>query len=206
PKPTGPMPGWETIPIDETTCKNNPAHHVPGTAPKTILPQALVEPAFTSAVRSVVGKEPTTAEAVWTDFSQKARGPRGYLAVEVPMDNGNGQLQLEAEAFPGTPTQMADASLYGYGDCRPPARHVMPDGTVLQLFQANSLHPEQPTQHLQVFRPDGSRYVVTAAGWSEADMVPIGGGGYGIEGGRGKLPVTQEQLADIAIALLKGLG
>ncbi len=206
-KPTGPMPGWKTIPIDEGTCTKNPAHSVPGTPPETILPQTRVQPAFTSAVESVVGAGVKVTERSWTEYSPKADGPRGYLAVEVPMDNGFGQLQLEAQVFPGTPTQIADATLYAYGDCRPPARHVMPDGTVLQLFQPDFLRPERPMQHLQVYRPDGRYYVITAAGWSEADMVPISGSsGFTVEGGRGKLPVTQQQLADIATGMVQKLG
>ncbi|GAB1511909.1 hypothetical protein [Actinophytocola sp. KF-1] len=206
PTPTGPLPGWETIQVDKTTCQRKPLQSVPGRPPSTLLPQSVVQPAFTSAIESVVGVGTTATEAVWEDYSPKAQGPRGYLAVEVPMDNGNGQLQLEAEVYPGTPAQMADASLFTYGDCKPPARHVMPDGTVLQLFQPNPYHPEQPMQHLQVYRPDGRMYVITAAGWSDADLVPLGGGGYTVEGGRGKLPVTQQQLADIATGLVAKLG
>ncbi len=204
--PAGPLPGWEPIPIDEETCKQNPLRHVPGTPPSTILPKALVRPAFTDAVESVVGVGAKVIEATWIDHSPKVGGPRGYVVAEVPMDNGFGQLQLEAGVFPGTPAQMADASVHAYGDCRPPARHVMPDGTVLQLFQPDFVDPEQPTQHLQVYRPDGREYVVTAAGWSAADLVPAGGGGYWIRGGRGKLPVTQEQLAAVATALVGELG
>ncbi|MDQ3790605.1 MAG: hypothetical protein M3422_25635, partial [Actinomycetota bacterium] len=87
-KPTGPMPGWEWIPIDEEACEKNGVSHVPGTPPPTILPQAVVQSAFTGAVESATGVEATTVESDWTEYAQKAGGPRGYLAVEVPMDNG----------------------------------------------------------------------------------------------------------------------
>lgn len=122
------------------------------------------------------------------------------------MDNGNGELQLEAYVYGGTPVEMADASLYAYGDCKAPARRVLDDGTVLQLFQLENRNPEQPSQHLQIYRPDGREYIITAAGWSEEDMAPVAGGGYTYEGGRGKLPATGKQLAEIATRMVAILG
>ncbi|MFI7674832.1 hypothetical protein [Actinophytocola sp. NPDC049390] len=202
--PTGSLPGWETIPLDEATCEV--PRHVPGTPPTSILPEERVRPVFVDVVESALGARPTVSEASWTEHSPKAGGPRGYLAVEIVMDNGNGQLQLEAGAFPGTPEQIADASLNAYGDCRPPARRVMPDGTVLQLFPADVRRPEQPAQHVQIYRPNGLQYVLTAAGWSAADMVPADGGGHWVDGGRGKLPVTEERLAYTASLLVNKLG
>lgn len=206
PAPTGPLPGWRTMEIDASTCKQNPLINVPGTPPDTLLPEVLVTAAFTGAIEAVRGPLAGAATAQWEEYSPKAEGPRGYVEAEVPMDNGNGQLQLEAQVYGGTPTARADAELYAYGDCRPPARHVLADGTVLQMFQADTRSPEQPTQHLRVYRPDGRVYIVTAAGWSEADMVPVGGGAYMTKGGRGKLPTTDEQLAEIATRLVAKLG
>lgn len=204
--PEGALPGWQLMPIDEVACKVNPLPKLHGTPPDALLPQAVVQPAFNEAVESITGAVANVGDAIWMDHSPKANGPRGYLVVEIPMDNGNGQLQLEAEVYPGSPEEMADASLYSYGDCKPPSRRVLDDGTVLQLFQADFYNPEQPTQHLQVYRPDGRIYVVTAAGWSEADMVPVGEGASTIEGGRGKLPTTGKQLAEIATGLVANLG
>lgn len=204
--PAGPLPGWETIPIDEVTCKQNPLINVPGTPPDRLLPQSVVEPAFTNAVQAVTGPVAGAATAQWEEYSPKADGPRGYVEAEIPMDNGNGQLQLEAYVYAGSPVAHSDASLYAYGDCKPPARHILADGTVLQLFQAETRNPEQPMQHVQVYRPDGREYIITAAGWSEADMVPVGGGAYTIEGGRGKLPTTEAQLAELATRMVTNLG
>jgi hypothetical protein len=206
PAPTGPLPGWETMELDESTCKQNPLINVPGTPPDSLLPEAIVTSAFTGAIETVRGPMAGAATTQWEDYSQKANGPRGYVVAEVPMDNGNGQLQLEAQVYGGTPTAMADASLYAYGDCRPPARHTLPDGTVLQMFQRDDFHPEQPMQHLQIYRPDGREYIITAAGWSEADMVPVGGGAYTTRGGRGELPTTEVQLVEIATKLVAKLG
>lgn len=206
PAPAGPLPGWETIPIDETTCKQNPLINVPGTPPDSLLPESVVKPAFIDAVQTVVGQVPMATTAQWEEYSPKAVGPRGYVQTEIGMDNGNGQLQLEAYVYGGTPEAVANASLYAYGDCKPPARHVLADGTVLQLFQAETRDPEQPMQHLQIYRPDGREYIITTAGWSEADMIPLGGGAYSVDGGRGKLPTTEAQLAEIAKGLVTNLG
>lgn len=207
PAPTGPLPGWETIEIDESTCKQNPLINVPGTPPDALLPREVVQPAFTNAVEAVTGPVASANTAQWEAYSPKADGPRGYVEVEVPMAGGNGQLQLEAYVYGGTPTAMADASLYSYGDCKPPARHTLPDGTVLQMFQRDDFNPEQPMQHLQVYRPDGRQYVITSAGWSQADMVPVADStAYKIEGGRGDLPTDDAQLAEIATTLVANLG
>jgi hypothetical protein len=207
PTPTGPLPGWRTIEIDESDCKKTPVIHVPGTPPDSLLPQAVVHPAFISAVEAVTGRGVSANTEQWVMYSPKANGPRGYIEVEVPMANGNGQLQLEAYVYGGTPTAMADASLYSYGDCKPPARRTLDDGTVLQLFQRNAFNPEQPSQHLQIWRPDGRQYVITSAGWSQADMVPVEGStAFSIEGGRGDLPTDDAQLAEIATKLVANLG
>lgn len=204
--PTAPATVWEPQPVDEETCKQNPLNNVPGTPQGTLLPKNVVELAFTGAIVDVVSPDLIPLSADWQEHSQKADGPRGYIVVEIPMGNGNGQLQLEATVFPGTPTQMADASLYTYGDCTAPMRHTLADGTVMQLFQADRRDPEQPTQHLQVYRPDGRMYIVTAAGWGQQDYVPAAGGGHFIVGGRGKLPVTEQQLSEIAETMLTRLG
>jgi hypothetical protein len=207
PKPAGPLPGWETIPIDEATCKQNPLQNVPGKPPETLLPRNVVETVFTSAIVDVVGPKMIPLDTIWEEYSPKAEGPRGYVVAEIPMDNGNGQLQLEAQVYPGTPTQMADASLYSYGDCKAPARRTLDDGTVMQLYQPDFVHPEQPMQHLQIYRPDGREYIVTAAGWGEQDYVQAGDGQGGfIEGGRGKLPATEAQLAKLAEYMVPKLG
>ncbi len=207
PGPTGPLPGWRTIEIDTATCKQNPLINVDGTPPDKLLPQAVVESAFSDAVVKVTGPVASAITGRWEEYSPKADGPRGYLRAEVPMANGNGQLQLEAYVYAGTPTAQADASLYAYGDCRPPARHTLPDGTVLQMFQREGHNPEQPSQHLQIYRPDGREYIVTAVGWSEADMVPVAGSSaLAVEGGRGDLPTDDAQLAEVAVTFVAKLG
>jgi hypothetical protein len=204
--PTEPTTVWETQPVDAETCKQNPLHNVPGKPPESLLPKSVVEPAFTDAIVDVAHPNLVPLSADWQEYSPKVNGPRGYIAVEIPMGDDYGQLQLEAAVFPGTPTQVADASLYAYGDCKAPSRRTLVDGTIMQLFQADRRDPEQPSQHLQIYRPDGRMYIVTAAGWGEQDYVPAAGGGHFIVGGRGELPVTEQQLVAIAETMVTRLG
>ena len=49
--------------------------------------------------------------------------------------------------------------------------------------------------------------MITAAGWSEQDYVPASdSSAYSIDGGRGKLPTTEAQLAEIAENMVAKLG
>jgi len=212
--PAGPahvLPGWQqtTMPPDVVEsggyCQLRDTAEPPN--PNSVfLAEGRVKPAFVDAVGETLGDVPTVAMSDWQVNSGKTGAPRGYVAVEVPMVGGNGQLQLEVDPYIGTPTEMADLALAAYGNCEPPARRVLDDGTVLQLYAADWFNPEQPHQALQIYQPEGVQLVVTSAGWSEADMVPIGGGGSTIEGGRGALPTTDAELAEIARALVQNMG
>jgi hypothetical protein len=206
PPAPGPLPGWAYVGSPDGRCATNSVQNLPEAPDMPLLPVEVVETAFTKAVQRVLGDVPATVSRYWLTTSPKHDAPAGYLTVEVPMTNGNGQIQLEAYHYGGTPTQVADASLDVYGLCTPPARHVMADGTILQLYPVNDFTPEQPTQALQIYRPDGRQFIVTAAGYSEADRVPLGGEISTIEGGRGALPTTERQLTDVALMLVFGLG
>jgi len=210
---TGPahvLPGWRqtTMPPDVVVSgefcqlRNTPLSPNPD---DVLLAEGRVRPAFVDAVGQILGDVPTVAMSEWQVNSQKTGGPRGYVAVEVPMAGGNGQLQLEVDPYVGTPTEIADLSLAAYGNCEPPARRVLDDGTVLQLYAADWFNAKQPHQALQIYQPSGLQLIVTSAGWSEADMVPIADGGTTIEGGRGALPTTDGELAKVALGLVTKL-
>lgn len=207
PPPTGGfkiVPGWDVV-----VTRNSPAGQcdpamtmLPPEPEIDILPQDIVQPAFVSAVKSVTRKAPSVAMAEWEAHSPKAVGPRGYVAVEFPVANGNAQVQLEAVRYGGTPIEFADASVTTYGNCTaPPLRRTLSDGTVMQLYPPNSPDTPAPTQPLQIYRPDNRLYIVTAAGYAEGDKTPNGG----MRGGRGAVPLTAEQLADVATELVANL-
>jgi hypothetical protein len=195
-------PGWEQMAFpDGMSCRDVPVAQLPPEPDITILPRAVVETAFTSAVAGVVGKQPAVTMAEWVERSPKQEGPRGYLAVEVPMAGGNGEVQLEVVRYGGTPEEIADASLSVYGNCVPPLRMSLGDGTVLQLYPVNGADTAAPTRPVQIYRPGNRMYIVTAAGYSQDDATPHGG----LAGGRGALPLTRQQLAQVAVDLVRGL-
>jgi hypothetical protein len=132
--------------------------------------------------------------------------PSGFVDAVVEMDNGNGELQLEALRFGGTPVEFADWARMAYGNCEPPWRRVLDDGTVLQLFQVDDGNAKAPMQHLQIFRPDGRRYIITSAGFTESDIDRNIDGSGKVVGGRGELPVDSLGLGDIAERLVSNLG
>lgn len=202
PPPTGRamfLPGWDVTLMPNTpdgSCQTR-FTQLPPEPEIDILPQNVVQPAFVSAVKSVIDKAPSVAMSEWDLNSPKAIGPRGYVAVEFPVGNGNAQVQLEAVRYGGTPIEIADASLSTYGNCDAPLRRTLPDGTIMQLYPPNGADSKSPTQPLQIYRPDNRMYIVTAAGYSEADKMPDGG----MSGGRGNVPLTAEQLALLATKL-----
>jgi hypothetical protein len=171
-----------------------------------LLPENTVKAAFSSAVQESVGKRPESVTSNWEEHSPKQSGaPRGFVSMEVPMDGGNGGLQLEVGRFGGTAEAFADWSRTAYGNCEAPWRRVLADGTVLQLFQVDGT-AEAPMQHLQIYRPDGRMYIVTSVGYSEADIDRDTSGVGTVEGGRGKLPADSVAMGEIAERLISNLG
>lgn len=131
-----PLPGWEVMRLPTVGC--DPGFiQLPPEPEIAILPQTVVEPSFVAAVSGVIGQPPEVTRAEWNPNSPKQVGPRGYLAVELPMPGGNGQVQLEVIRYGGTPRQIADASLATYGNCEPPMRKELGDGTILQMYPTN---------------------------------------------------------------------
>lgn len=204
--PTSPMPGWEVVDMPAyaerggKSCTNNETQ-VPPTGNVPFLPLAAVQSALTIAVKQALGAVPAATFPSWSGSSTR------FLVVEVPMDNGMGQLQLEATRYGGSPTRAADADRVAYGNCEAPLRRTLADGTVLQLYPKYDYHPKWPSQPLAIYQPNGRKYVITSAGYSEADMMPgKDSTSKTIVNGRGKLPTTQEQLAELAEAFAGGLG
>lgn len=206
--------GWREVPMppDMTRsgehCQDLNASPLPPEPDVGLLPQEQVVQAYNSAIAEVTGEQPVTVSRDWRANSPKHTSPRGYIVNEISIDAvpGNGQLQLEVGQYGGTPSQIADVMVTGYGNCAPPARYVAEDGTVLQLYQADTFTPLQPMQHLQIYRPDNRFYVITSAGFSSEDMREKPDGSSSIVDGRGMLPTSQGELASIGLALVAKLG
>jgi len=201
------LPGWQLVELPElntdgTSCQPRHDSGLPQPADVSLLSQNRVSTAFTGAVGTVTGDAPTITMVSWEGYSEKAMGPHGYVAVEIGMGDGNGQLQLEVDRYGGTPTQAADASVVAYGNCDRPMRRVLADGTVLQLYPADRSDPLQPHQPLAIYTPGGHQYIVTAAGYGQEDVSAAGGASTS---GRGRLPTDDTQLAAVALELVAKL-
>jgi hypothetical protein len=205
------LDGWQpvTMPPDADGEGSSCMSYTQGAPrPDVALPsQEMVMGAFADAVKSVVGQAPTTTlPPNWQQNSEKFEQARGAVAVEVGMDNGNGQLQLEVSPYSDQAGVAADRANTVYGNCEPPYRHTLADGTVLQIYPTEDFHPEAPTQAIRIYRPDGFLYVITSAGYGDADFVDVpNSSARALEGGRGKLPTTATQLVAIAEGLMTNL-
>lgn len=215
PSSTVRLPGWTPVPIppggqrssDGANCLQ-PFVQLPPEADTPLLSESSVRDAYLKAARDVLGPVEMADTVEWLPNSPKHDAPRGYINLEVPMDNGNGQLMLEAGRFGGTPEQVANASITVYGNCGEPMRRELDDGTIMQLYPLDDHDSRAPNQHLQIYRPDGRMYVITSAGWSESDLSPPQSpdGGQTVVGGRGKVPLTEEQLVDFGERFVAKLG
>jgi hypothetical protein len=125
---------------------------------------------------------------------------RAYVEVEVPVANAWGSVHLEAtRASSRPPAVAADADVGVYGVCSVPLRKTLATGTVLQLYAPDARSPLAPVQHLRTYLPNGRLYVVSSMGWSRADVQDVAGDPGGVvRGGRGRLPLDSQQLADVA--------
>ena len=163
-----------------------------------LLPEDTVKHAFSNAVAETI-TQPVSLTSSWQEHSPKQGGaPSGFIEGVVVMDGGDGGLQLEALRFGGTPVEYADWSRRSYGNCDPPWRRVLDDGSVLQLFQVDDFNAKKPMQHLQIFRPDGRMYIITSIGITESNA--DGSGKM-----RGTWPVGSAGLGDIAERLVSNL-
>lgn len=163
-----------------------------------IPPREVVEPAFVSAVAIVIETDGLSTSLVeWSDPG------RGFLQVDVPMGSAAGSVQLEiTRTAAGSPVQAADADVNVYGTCAVPMRKTLDSGTVMQLYAPDARSPYAPIQHLRTYLPNGVEYWVTSAGWSLADVSATAGDTAGIvRTGRGRLPLSSQQLSDIAVRL-----
>ena len=212
--PAGPahvLPGWQqtTMPPDVVEsggyCQLRDTAEPPN--PNSVfLAEGRVKPAFVDAVGETLGAVPTVAMSDWQVNSGKTGAParlrRGRGADgrrERPAAARGGPVPRHSDRD-GRPGPRRVWQLRAPGPARARRRHGAP------AVRGGLFNPEQPHQALQIYQPEGVQLVVTSAGWSEADMVPIGGGGSTIEGGRGALPTTDAELAEIARALVQNMG
>jgi hypothetical protein len=207
PSATMPLPGWKALQVQfnaDGTCGSGMPE--PGQTNVAMPSKERIRAVFTAAVAEALGT--TRLPLEWKTYESSG----AFAVIEVDMGNGPGQVQLAITTYGGTPVQAADASMSPEGTCAAPYRRVLTDGTVLQLHKDVTFNPKAPAQKLRIFRPDGFMYIVTSAGYSDGDYAASGADPNGANptglppmSGRGKLPLTEAQLAVVGMVLTKGM-
>ncbi|MET9227006.1 hypothetical protein [Lentzea sp. NPDC003310] len=140
-----------------------------------------------------------------SDLAPKLDGER-YLenAVDLSDSGGVGSVRLAAGRFEGTPLQYADDNIWTSGDCQPPYRTTLPDGTIVQLHGVRAAEPFQTLlQIMEVFRPDGLMLQLELTNYSSKDLLPSKEGSFWerVGAGRATLPLTEEQFSRLGPAI-----
>jgi len=208
PPSTMPLPGWKAIEVQLDLDGSCPSGVPEPAQSHDMMPSKdRIRTVFTAAVADALGTTHLPLE--WKKYESSS----AFVVIEVAMDNGPGQVQLEIATYGGTPLQAADASISPEGTCAAPYRRVLTDGTVLQLYKDVTFSAKAPAQKLRIYRPDGFMYIITSAGYSDGDyaasgMDPSGANPTGEPpmSGRGKQPLTEAQLAIVGLVMAKGIG
>ncbi|MFC0546471.1 hypothetical protein [Kutzneria chonburiensis] len=154
--------------------------------------QKVAPKASTKITRSTVLHNPTSSDSVlastWAD---------------VVDAGGGGSVYVEIHGFSGTPVQAADSERFVDGECTPPRRQLLPDGTVMQLYAPLSYDPGHPSQALRVYTPSHRLFIVTSEGFASPDWTQVANAEPGTlivpkGAGRHSLPLTEDQLTIIA--------
>lgn len=127
-----------------------------------------------------------------------------YVA-DITDAGGTGSLDFTVGAFTGDPLAAADAQAFDEFNCEPPKRHVLDDGTVLQIYRWQPSEPFQSlTQVLRIYRPGGQLYTLTVRNFGSPDLGTDPEYPDQIErvgAGRATLPLSEAQLADLGLAI-----
>lgn len=125
-------------------------------------------------------------------------------AVDLTDAGGSGSVRLTLGRFAGTPLEYADDNIWTSGDCRPPYRTTLPDGTIVQLHSVRAAEPFQTLlQVMEVFRPDGLMLQLEQANYSSKDLLPAQQAGFWerVGPGRANLPLSDEQFSRLGPAI-----
>lgn len=132
------------------------------------------------------------------------KSPWFEYAVDLTDSGGTGSVRLTVGRFAGTPLEYADDNLWTSGDCQPPYRTTLPDGTIVQLHSVRAAEPFQTLlQVMEVFRPDGLMLQMELANYGSKDLRPAAQEGYWERTGPGRanLPLTDEQFSRLGPAI-----
>ncbi|MEJ2856751.1 MULTISPECIES: hypothetical protein [unclassified Saccharothrix] len=126
--------------------------------------------------------------------------------VDVADAGGTGSVELTFGRFTGDPLAAADAQAFDTGNCRPPKRHVLADGTVLQVYDVVPSDPfASQNQTLRIYRPDGRLHSLSVRNFGSPDFTTNRqdtGNPHRVGAGRPTLPLTEAQLAELGLGLV----
>ncbi|QFZ18234.1 hypothetical protein [Saccharothrix syringae] len=124
--------------------------------------------------------------------------------IDVTDAGGTGSVWLDVGRTPLAPLAAADDELFAVGNCAPPRRAVRDNGAVLQLYELQVLEPFQSLKlELHVYAPSGDVYRLTLVNHGSPDFeVQEDQRAFNRTGaGRDTLPLTEEQLTRIGLAV-----
>lgn len=124
--------------------------------------------------------------------------------IDVTDAGGTGSVTINEGTYTGTPLAAADREAFLYGNCEPPNRKVMDDGTIVQYVSAVPSEPFQSlTQGLRIYRPNGVVVEITQRNYGSPDFRTNDEGTSFDRFGKGRqtLPLSDDQLSSIGEAL-----
>ncbi len=136
-------------------------------------------------------------------------GPYAYADADVSDAKGAGSLHVQIYSTQDRLEDAANREAYAAGVCSPPQRRVVSkNGPIVQLYEPSTYNSTPLRQEARVYTYSGRVLVVTAASWGVGDTKgPDGSTGvYSAKGGRGSLPMSAEQLVNIAEVLGSKVG
>lgn len=126
--------------------------------------------------------------------------------ADVSDAGGTGSVVLTIGRFTGEPLAAADEQAYDMYNCQAPKRHVLADGTVLQIYDVAPSDPfASLTQTLRIYRPDGQLYSLSVQNFGSPDFATNRENTahpHRVGAGRPTLPLTERQLAELGLAMV----
>jgi hypothetical protein len=125
--------------------------------------------------------------------------------ADVSDAGGTGSVEFSSGRFTGDPLTAADDQAYDMYNCQAPKRHVLADGTVLQIYDVAPSDPfASLNQTLRIYRPDGQLYSLSVRNFGSPDFATNRedpGHPHRVGAGRPTLPLTEAQLAELGLAM-----
>nr|BFE54299.1 hypothetical protein GCM10017745_77260 [Saccharothrix mutabilis subsp. capreolus] len=215
---TGPVPGCE---VPDTTGRDLDSARGDLAELQSRVRETLAEVMGVSLDSSVTGMSvprPSNSSGIVADVPsvnllverrRPATGPNTRTGFDYTIDvadaGGVGSVVFTFGRFTGDPLAAANEQAYDMGNCLPPKRHVLADGTVLQIYDVVPSDPfASLDQTLRIYLPDGRLHSVSVrnfSGWDFATNRQDPARPHRVGPGRPTLPLTEAQIAELGLAL-----